>query len=140
MMKHIEVTIRGMPVDYPTATSIARAIAGQLESEPTLVAWHDAKEGRMSPAIEGADVHSRWLDYGESHGADFAVSLNGEYDFIFADTSQYETLEHSPYLAVRDSQGHQFLCLAKHLRDPKNPSADACFSVEDSSFGALHEG
>lgn len=140
MMKHIELTLRGLPVDYQMANAIARAVALQLETEPTLVAWHDAPERRMSPVIEGADVQSRWQDYGEAHGGDFAVSVNGDYDFIFADSSRYETLEHSPYISLRDSQGQEFLCLAENLRDPKNPRQNACFSVDESSFGGMHEG
>lgn len=140
-MKHIELTIRGLPVDYQIANAIARSVARQLESDPTLVAWHDGPEGRMSPVIEGADVQSRWQDYGESHGGDFAVSVNGDYDFIFADSSRYETLENSPYVALRDSRGHEFLCLAEHLRDPKNPRNEACFPLESNEgYGGLHEG
>lgn len=142
IMKHILLTVRGIPIDYQIANAIARAVAQELEESPTLVAWHDAPEGRMSPVIEGADIQNRWEDYGVSHGGDFAVSVNGDFDFIFADTSRYETLSHSPYIELRDSQGRAYLCLAEHLRDPGNPNQEACFAVDVANpvGGGMHEG
>jgi len=78
-MKHINININGVDMDYKTASVIARSVAAQCEHEPTVVAWHDAKQHRMSPVIEGADEHSHWQDYGRSHGGDIDVNINGDY-------------------------------------------------------------
>lgn len=140
-MKQISVTIQGLPLDYETASAIARSVARQLETEPTVVAWHDAPRGRMSPVIEGADVHSRWRDYGEAHRGDFAVSINGDYDFIFADSSRFDKLEQGPYIALHDSAGHEYLCLPENLRDPRQPDSQACLQVDEATgYSAMHEG
>ncbi len=140
-MKQVNVTISGLPLDYEMANNVARSVALLLEKEPTVVAWYDAPDQRMSPVIEGADLANRWRDYGESHGGDFAVSVNGEYDFIFADSTNFDKLERSPYISVHDRQGNEFLCLAEDLRDPSNPMADACFSIENTQgYSAMHEG
>ena len=55
-MKQNNVNVQGLPLDYQMADNIARSVAGMLEYEPTVVAWHDGIEHRMSPVIEGADV------------------------------------------------------------------------------------
>lgn len=129
-MKQINININGMDIDYKTASVIARSIAEQCEHEPTVVAWHDAREHRMSPVIEGADEHTRWKDYGMSHGGDVNISVNGDFDFIFADSDKFDELGNSPYMTLQDAQGNQFLCRMGDLRDPKDPSQDACFSIE----------
>lgn len=139
-MKQINVNVQGLPLDYQMADNIARSVAGMLEHEPTVVAWHDGIEHRMSPVIEGADVAQRWHDYGETHGGDFSVSVNGDYDFVFADSSNFEKLEEGPYISLRDDAGHEYLCLPENLRDRHHPDATACLQIDDTSISALHEG
>jgi len=140
-MKQINISVNGMDIDYKTASVIARSVAEQCEQEPTVVAWHDAKRHRMSPVIEGADEHSRWKDYGQSHGGDVNISINGDYDFIFAESEAFDELGTSPYLALQDAQGNQFLCRMGDLRDPKDPSQEACFSIEQGMTpSAMHGG
>lgn len=140
-MKHIDISVNGMDMDYQTASIIAKSIAEQCESEPTVVAWHDAKQHRMSPVIEGADELNRWRDYGESHGGDVDISINGEFDFIFAEGANFEELGHSPYITLQDQQGNQFLCKIGDLRDPKDPSQEACFSIEQGMTpSSMHGG
>lgn len=139
-MKQIDVSVHGLPLDYQMADNIARSVAHLLEREPTVVAWHDAVEHRMSPVIEGADIAQRWHDYGESHGGDFSVSVNGDYDFIFADSANFDKLEEGPYIALHDGAGHEYLCLPEHLRDRQHPDSNACLQVDDTGVSALHEG
>jgi len=70
-----------------------------------------------------------------------SVSVNGDFDFIFADSERFESLATSPYVAVRDRGGREYLCLSEALRDPKNPKEAACIPLDDSeSPSALHEG
>lgn len=140
-MKQINISINGMELDYKTANSIARSVANILDVEPTVVAWHDARANKMSPVIEGADTHSRWRDYGETHGGNVNVSVNGDFDFIFADSNNFEELGHSPYISLQDQQGNQFLCRMEDLRDPKDPHQEACFSIEsDTAPSSMHAG
>jgi len=140
-MKQININIDGMELDYKTASVIAHSIAEQCEHEPTVVAWHDAKRHRMSPVIEGANEHSRWRDYGLSHGGDIDVNINGEYDFIFAESENFDELGKSPYITLQDAQGNQFLCRLGDLRDPSDPRQEACFSIEQGMTpSAMHSG
>lgn len=140
-MKQINISVSGMEMDYKTANSIAHSVAGMVDAEPTMVAWHDARMHKMSPAIEGADVQNRWRDYGETHGGNVNISVNGDFDFIFADSTEFEELGHSPFISLQDSEGNQFLCRLGDLRDPKDPHQDACFSIEQGSTpSSMHGG
>lgn len=68
-MRDINVNLSGVDMNYKMASQIARAIAHEVNGkEPIVVAWHDKAQSRMSPAIEGGDINTRWHDYGESHG------------------------------------------------------------------------
>ena len=144
-MREINLNIQGIGMDFMDfrqANVIARSIAGLFDKEPAVVAWHDGMLKRMSPAIEGADVLSRWRDYGEAFGGDINVSAKGDFDFIFADSSSFEGLGRSPYIAQHDKQGHEYLCVAERLRDPDNPHGEACFRIDENTetMSSLHEG
>jgi hypothetical protein len=141
-MRDINVSVQGIGMDFGKANVVARAVAGLFNKEPTVVAWHDGMRKRMSPAIEGADIQSRWRDYGAAFGGDIDVNVNGDFDFVFADTSRFESLGPSPYIALHDKQGHEYLCLAEHLRNPDNPKEEACFRIDENAeaLSSLHEG
>lgn len=140
-MRHVNLTINGMDMDYRTANAIARSVASLIDEDPTVVAWHDGIQNRMSPVIEGANVLNRWNDYGMSHGGNLNISINGDYDFIFADSEQFEQLGNSPYMSLQDAEGNQFLCRIGDLRDPHDPHQQACFSIEqDSTPSSMHAG
>jgi hypothetical protein len=96
-----------------------------------MVAWHDKKGSRMSPVIEGGDINTRWHDYGESHGGKLEVDINGEFDFIFADSSAFEQYGPSPYINLYDKRGNEYLCQINALRDPHNPSKEACVPLDE---------
>lgn len=133
-MKDINVSLSGMDIDYKMASRIAATIAKELNhGEPVMVAWHDRMTSRMSPVIEGGDVHTRWHDYGESHGGKLEVDVNGDFDFIFADSGSFETLGPSPLVNLRDQAGNEYLCQIDALRDPKHPSEEACVKLEGLS-------
>ena len=138
-MREINLHVQGVDMDFKKANTLARSVAAFFEKEPAMVAWNDAIRHQMSPVIEGA-TRNRWRDYGEAYGGKLNVSVNDDFDFIFADSSEYEGLEHSPYVAVRDKMGHEYLCLAESLRDPNNPQEDACFRIDEAEHSALHEG
>lgn len=132
-MKEAHVSYTGMDLDYKMASKLASDIAERDKelSEPVMVAWHDKKLSRMSPVIEGGNIETRWHDYGESHGGRLEVDVNCEYDFIFADSSDFEKYGPSPYINLHDKQGNEFLCQINALRDPHNPSKEACVPLDD---------
>lgn len=135
-MKVAHITFSGMDLDYATASSLAGSFAEKDKEilEPVLVAWHDKREARMSPAIEGADINTRWHDYGESHGGQLEVDVNGEFDFIFADASCFDKYGPSPYVNLHDQVGQEYICLTPSLRHPHNPSIpsrDACVPLDE---------
>lgn len=140
-MRHVNITINGMELDYRTANTIARSVASLIDQDPTVVAWHDGINNRMSPVIEGANVLSRWNDYGASHGGNLSVTINRDFDFIFADSEEYQELGSSPYVSLQDAEGNQFLCRIGDLRDPHDPHQQACFSIEQGSTpSSMHSG
>lgn len=132
-MKEAHVNYSGMDLDYRMASKLASDIAERDRElkEPVMVAWHDKKLSRMSPVIEGGNIDTRWHDYGESHGGKLEVDVNSEYDFIFADSSTFEHYGPSPYINLHDRQGNEYLCQINALRDPHNPSKEACVPLDD---------
>jgi hypothetical protein len=132
-MRDINVNLSGIDINYQMASQIALATANVINGKDLIVvAWHDKAESRMSPVIEGGDINTRWHDYGESHGGQLEVDVNGEYDFIFADAGQYERGSPSPYVSVHDAMGQQFLCQINALKDPDKPSEDACVKLDET--------
>jgi len=132
-MKDINVSLSGVDINYQMASQIALATAHVINGkENIVVAWHDKAKSRMSPVIEGGDIHTRWHDYGVSHGGQLEVDINGEYDFIFADAGQYESGSPSPYVSVHDAKGQAFLCQINALKDPREPGEDACVRLDDA--------
>lgn len=133
-MKEVHINYSGMDLNYKVASGLAASLAGkELDGgEPVMVAWHDRKTSRMSPLVkECGNVDTRWHDYGESHGGKLEVDVNGEYDFIFADSSAFEPYGPSPYINLFDKRGTEYLCQINALRDPRNPNEEACVPLDD---------
>jgi len=132
-MREAHINYSGTDLDYKKASLVAASIANSDAdiAEPAVIAWHDKKASRMSPVIEGGDINTRWHDYGESHGGKLEVDINGEYDFIFADASAFEHYGPSPYVSLHDKKGNEYLCQINALRDPHNPSQEACVVLDD---------
>lgn len=132
-MKQAHITYQGKNLDYKTANVLAAAFANNDADiiDPVMVAWHDKPASRMSPVVEGGDITSRWHDYGESHGGKLEVDVNGEYDFIFGDASAFEQHGPSPYISLHDKKGNEYLCQINALRDPHNPSKEACVALDE---------
>ncbi|MDP1897553.1 MAG: AF1514 family protein [Sulfurimicrobium sp.] len=132
-MKAAHINYSGMNLDYKMASGLAATFADKDPNiiDPVMVTWHDKQGARMSPAIEGADVNTRWHDYGESHGGKLEGDVNGEFDFIFADSSAFEPYGPSPYINLHDQHGNEYLCQINALRDPHDPSKEACVVLDD---------
>jgi hypothetical protein len=132
-MKEAHIDYAGMDLNYKKASALAANIAASDKDivEPVMVAWHDKKTDRMSPVVAGGNTDTGWHKYGESHGGKLEVDVNGEYDFIFADSSTFEPYGPSPYINLRDKRGNEYLCQINALRDPHNPSKEACVALDD---------
>lgn len=135
-MKAEHINYSGMNLDFRTASGLAATLATRDSDivEPVMVAWHDKKASRMSPGIEGGDINTRWQDYGASHSGKLEVDVNGEFDFIFADSNTFEPYGPSPYVSLHDQRGKEYICLTASLRDPHNPnipSREACVELDD---------
>ena len=135
-MKAEHINYSGMNLDFRTASGLAATLANRDSDivEPVMVAWHDKKASRMSPGIEGGDINTRWQDYGASHSGRLEVDVNGEFDFIFADSNAFEPYGPSPYVSLHDQRGKEYICLTASLRDPHNPnipSREACGELDD---------
>jgi hypothetical protein len=100
-------------------------------TEPVLIAWYDRKASRMSPVIEGAKLKTRWHDYGESHDGMLEIDVAGEYAFIYADSSGFDSYGVSPYVNLFDAQGDEHLCQIGLLKDPHVPTNDACVALDE---------
>ena len=132
-MKEAHINYSGLDLDYMKASVLATSIAERDANiiDPVMVAWHDKKSSRMSPVVEGGDLNTRWHDYGESHGGMLEVDINGEYEFIFGDSSAFDTYGPSPYINLHDKNGNEYLCQINALRDPHNPNQEACVPLDD---------
>jgi len=132
-MKEAHINYAGLNLDYKVASALAANVASSDKDivDPVMVAWHDKTTDRMSPVVKGGDLGTGWHEYGESHGGKLEVDVNGEYDFIFADSSGYEPYGPSPYINLRDARGNEYLCQINALRDPHNPTKEACVALDD---------
>lgn len=131
-MKLLHIDYPGTGLDYHVARDMAyRAVQDAQIEEPVMMAWHDKKTSRMSPVIEGADINTRWHDYGESHGGQIEIDVNGEYDFVFAESAGFDDYGPSPYINLSDGSGNNYLCQRGLLRDPHQPEKDACVALDD---------
>jgi Domain of unknown function (DUF5619) len=132
-LKEAQIDYSGTDLDFVVANRLASSFAAKelAFGQPVLVAWHDKKTSRMSPAIEGGDIRTRWHDYGESHGGQVSIAINGEYDFVFADASAFEQYGPSPYINLHDEAGNEYVCNINALRDPHVPDKEACVLLDD---------
>jgi hypothetical protein len=99
--------------------------------DPVMVAWRDRKAARMSPVIPDCNVETGWHDYGVSHGGKLEIDVNGEYEFIFGDSSAFEPYGPSPFINLRDAKGNEYLCQINALRDAHDPSKEACVVLDE---------
>ena len=121
-------------MNYPMAAQLAAAFVEKDAEliEPVLVAWYDRKDSKVSPVIEGADLRTRWHDYGASHGGKLEIDVAGDYAFIYADSSAFDPYDaNCPYVNIHDKQGDEFLCQIGLLDDPQIPTKKACVALDE---------
>jgi hypothetical protein len=132
-MRQAHIEYSASDLDYSKAAKFAANLARKDVGlgEPVLVAWYDRRAARMSPVIEGADLRTRWRDYGVSHGGRLEIDVAGDYEFVYADSSEFDHYEECPYINIRDAQGSEYICHARLLKDRHTPTNDACVALDE---------
>lgn len=132
-MRQAHINYPATDLTYLKAARLAATLADEDTEviEPVLVAWYDRRDSKMSPVIAGADLRSRWHDYGASHGGKLEIDVAGDYAFIYADSSAFDPYEACPYANLRDAQGNEFLCQIGLLGDPRVPTKKACVALDE---------
>jgi hypothetical protein len=77
-------------LDFETAKQIADQKAGDLCSDPMMLAWYQGKTGEYTPKTEcGVGDKPAWIIYAESRGGDITIDINEEeYIFIYKSNPQ----------------------------------------------------
>lgn len=132
-MRQAQIASPATDMNYRMAAQLAATYADQDAEviDPILMAWYDRKAARMSPVIEGADLNTRWRDYGASHGGKLEIHVGDDYTFIYADSSPFDPFAAGPYSNLRDAQGNEYLCQAGLLNDPHVPQTKACVALNE---------
>lgn len=108
-METMNVSAENQPGDFLAARRQAAGKAGEILSDPVIVAWKDDKTGRSGPEIPGG-ASDRWHDYGESNGGKLELTVGDDFHFIFTEAAEFE----SPDLnlsSISESDGTTILCL-----------------------------
>ncbi len=110
-MRHAHIAYLASDLDFGRAAWLAGTFADNdlTVVDPVLIAWYDRKAARMSPIVEGADLRTRWHDYGASHGGRLEIDVAGDYAFIYADSSALAAGETCPSPCRRDQQGTEYV-------------------------------
>lgn len=133
-MKSTQINFRSMELGYKVASKLAAYFAHREFGvrNPAIVAWRDRASSQRFPAeIEGCPDPARWHIYGETHGGELEVGINGEFDFIIADSADFEPYGPSPYVSRRDASGAEFLCRADVPRDPRSLGKAGCAPLDE---------
>lgn len=132
-MRQAHISDTGVVLTYQQAAALAAKFAEDDRDviEPVLVAWYDRKGARMSPVIEGADLRSRWHDYGASHGGKLEIEIGGDFAFIYADSSAFDPYDPSPYSNLKDKDGNEYICQINMMGGQRKPTPEACTPLDD---------
>lgn len=132
-LRLVHIPRSGSGMTYRQAARLAQNLAEEDKEviEPVLVAWYDRKASRMSPVIEGADLRTRWHDYGMSHGGRLEIDVGGDFSFIYSESCAFDPYEASPYSNLKDAQGNEYLCQINLLSEPGHPTAGACVALDE---------
>jgi hypothetical protein len=85
-MVHIEMTIKGVVLDFELAGKLAEDVVGQIIDEPMMLCWSDKQRSLHSPSGVHCEIKGEpgWEVYGRNHGGQYRISINSdEYVFIF---------------------------------------------------------
>ena len=81
---------QGRPLNFAQAREVADQKARELGADPMLLAWYEAKSGKVSPPVECcSETKPGWIVYAESRGGSITIDINDEeYIFIYLDAAE----------------------------------------------------
>lgn len=134
-MKNIKINKTDRTINFLSARAIAMELVNEsnIFLEPVLIAWNNRCEIKTSPTFEGDNENALWREYGSTHGGKLSVSINGDYDFIFAESSEFESISADQYRNLQDKHGKRYVCQTSHLLYPYQHIKEACVPLEESS-------
>lgn len=132
-MRTIDIDDHGGTPDFARASQLARDTARQFQmQEPTIIAWHQHGDNRVSSYYDGADPDTWPEKYGAGNGGELQVRVGYDFDFILMDAKGYETLGEVPLRSLSDAAGHEYLCYTPLLDETDaHPTSDACTELDD---------
>lgn len=134
-MQHLHITHKDSTLDYQGAMCAATDAAKECKmQDPTVISWHRQSGHDMPPYYIEANPDTWWEKYGNGNGGTLEVDVGDDYQFIFMDTGDYETLGEIPLCNLSDGRGNEYLCYTPILgSDLSKPTAEAC-TVLDGWF------
>jgi hypothetical protein len=114
-MKDIKVAAESASTDFYAARRQAVNKAGEVLSNPVLIAWKDDKTGHFGPDIPGG-VGLRWRDYGENYGGKLELGVGDNFHFIFTEASGFEEPDLN-LTSIEERDGTTILCVNNACTD-----------------------
>lgn len=108
-MDTINVPVNNLNTDFSEARRRAVSKAGEILSDPVIIAWKDDKADRFAPEIPGGKG-DRWYDYGESNGGKLELTVGDNFHFIFNEASDFEKPDLN-VSSIAEDDGSTILCL-----------------------------
>ena len=98
----VNILVDENDLNLKKARRIADKRAGEIASQPMLLAWYEKSSGRFSPNVTCcSEEKPGWIVYAESRGGRIIIDINDEaYVFIYSDVAldDQQYMNHSPAL------------------------------------------
>lgn len=108
-MQTINVSMQNSRADFTEARRQAYDKAGEILTEPVIVAWKDDETHLSGPEIPGG-ADDRWHDYGENYGGMLEMHVGHRFHFIFTEASAFDKPDLN-LTSVSERDGSTILCL-----------------------------
>jgi hypothetical protein len=108
-MKTMNVAVDNPSTDFSVARRQAVGKAGEVLSDPVIIAWKDDRTHRFAPEIPGGAA-DRWHDYGESNGGKLELTVGDDFHFIFSEAADFDQPDLN-LSSISEADGTTILCL-----------------------------
>ncbi len=108
-MQTMNIVLKDQKFVFSEARRLAVQKAGEVLTEPVIIAWKDDTNRRFGPEIPGGS-ETRWHDYGENFGGSLEMNVGDTFHFIFTESSEFETPDLN-LTSISESDGTTILCL-----------------------------
>jgi Domain of unknown function (DUF5619) len=83
-MVTVQITVRGLGLDYEKSKSFADLTVSHLSKESMIVSWYDGQKNIEHPSVPECQHKPGWISYAEGHGGNVKIDINdGEFVFIY---------------------------------------------------------